>query len=62
MKLLEIGNKSFKKNRIHHKESFFRRFYKDGVNGAILFGLINYDIMIKYEKSIERIWNTFNFK
>ena len=33
------------------------RFYKDGVKGAILFGLLNYDIMIIYEKLIERFNN-----
>ena len=33
------------------------RFYKDGVRGAILFGLLNYDIMIIYEKLIERFNN-----
>merc|ERR1711879_1087400 len=38
-------------------ENIQKRFYKDGVRGAILFGLLNYDIMIIYEKLIERFNN-----
>ena len=38
-------------------KTFIPRFYSDGVKGGILFGLLNYDIMIIYEKLIERFSN-----
>ena len=36
---------------------FLFRFYTVGLKSAILFGMINYDIMIIYDKFVDRFWN-----
>ena len=48
----------------HDQEIYYVlfRFFSVGVKGAILFGLLNYDIMIIYEKLIERFSNLMRLK
>ena len=39
-----------------NKKSLFR-FYTVGLKSAILFGMMNYDIMVVYDKFVDRFWN-----
>ena len=39
-----------------NKKRLFR-FYTVGLKSAILFGMMNYDIMVVYDKFVDRFWN-----
>ena len=52
-KLAQLGCPSSRESL----ENIKQRFITVGKQGAILFGLLNYDIMIIYEKLLERFCN-----